>query len=121
MPQYFVTAKNPSGRNRGDVFRAKDLLLRARQQPLSDLADAFVWMAEGIIAQEEGNLQLAVEKLEQALVSKRRYAKGNPSSAAVADCLEGRLALAKALIDSTAFSNIQSNQRVRRRSARPGR
>lgn len=96
-PTIMIGLANNLLEKREDVSRAKDLLRQAKLQPLSDLADAFVEMAEGTIAQTEGNLPLAVEKLERALVHKRRYAKGHPSSAAVADLLEGRLALAKAL------------------------
>lgn len=96
-PATMIGLANTLLEEREDVTRAKELLQRAKQQPLSDLADAFVWMAEGTIAQAEGNIRLAVERFEQALVCKRRYAKGHPSSAAVADLLEGRLALAKAL------------------------
>ncbi|HEV3339777.1 MAG TPA: hypothetical protein VG125_05455 [Pirellulales bacterium] len=82
---------------RGDVRRAKGLLQSAKQQPLSDLAEPFFAMAEGMIALEEGNVRSAIEQLEAAYLPTRQFAKGNPSSAAAADLLEGRLALAKAM------------------------
>ncbi len=64
---------------------------------MSDVAEPLTAMAEGMIALEEGNARLAVEKLEPALRCQRRFAKGNPASAAAADVLEARLALAKAM------------------------
>lgn len=82
---------------RGDAHRAKDLVNRARQQPLSDVAEPLTAMAEGMIALEEGNSRLAIEKLEPALRCQRRFAKGHPTSAAAADLIEGKLALAKAM------------------------
>lgn len=82
---------------RGDAHRAKELVNRARQQPLSDVAEPLTAMAEGMIALEEGNTRLAIEKLEPALRCQRRFAKGLPISAAAADMIEGKLALAKAM------------------------
>lgn len=80
-----------------EVGRAKQLLERARRQPLSDLASNFAAMAEGMVALEEGNAALAVEQLEAALRRHREFARANPQSAATADLIEARLAVAKAL------------------------
>ncbi|HEV3345118.1 MAG TPA: hypothetical protein VG125_32375 [Pirellulales bacterium] len=80
-----------------DAPRARYLLERATRQPVSDIAAKFVLVVEGMIATEEGNARLAVEKLEAALKAQREFARGNPTSASVADVVEGRLALAKAM------------------------
>ncbi|HEX7447737.1 MAG TPA: hypothetical protein VF306_09345 [Pirellulales bacterium] len=82
---------------RGDAHRASELVNRARQQPLSDVAEPLTAMAEGMIAIEDGNSRLAIAKLEPALRCQRRFAKGHPTSAAAADMIEGKLALAKAM------------------------
>lgn len=82
---------------RRDVRRAKELLKRATLEPMSDSVAKFVLVVDGMIATEEGNDPLAVEKLEAALKAQRRFAKGNAKSASLADVFEGRLALAKAM------------------------
>ncbi|HVW39485.1 MAG TPA: hypothetical protein VHB99_19340, partial [Pirellulales bacterium] len=79
-----------------DVVRAKELLAHARKQPMSDLAAQFAQGAEGAIALEEGNVRLAIERLEAALRAKRALARSNGQSAAAADILAARLAVALA-------------------------
>lgn len=80
-----------------DVDRARQLLEPAAQHPISDLAQSFLLMGEGIVAIDEGNARRATERLEDSLRRARPFARANPTSAATADVIEGWLALAKAM------------------------
>ena len=96
-PAYMIGLANGLLHEQRDVGRARQLLERAAQLPISDLAQSFLLKGEGILALEEGNARRAIERLEDSLRRNRPFARGNPASAAAADVIEGWLALAKAM------------------------
>jgi tetratricopeptide (TPR) repeat protein len=96
-PVHMIGLANGLLHEQRDADRARRLLQRAAQHPISDQAQAFFLMGEGIVAIEEGDARRAIERLEDSLRRKRPFARANPASAAAADVIEGWLALAKVM------------------------
>jgi tetratricopeptide (TPR) repeat protein len=78
-----------------ETARACQLVEQAAGQVMSDKLHAYLTKAEGIVAIEEGDALLAIERLEDAQRRLKRFR--NPVSAATVDVIDGWLALAKAM------------------------
>jgi tetratricopeptide (TPR) repeat protein len=86
---------------KGDIRRARELLERAKQYPMVDIAAPFLQTTEALIALETGDAEAARTKLEAALPKAVRLIGGNAVGRVAIDRIHGFLTIAHAQLGNS--------------------